>query len=625
MLSSSKKAQVTIFVIIGVLIVSAVSLFFYFKTAPSYVSAEFKEVETYFTECINNNIKEGSALIGSGAGYINPPKFEKGSEYMPFSSQLDFFGNAVPYWFYISGNNIMKEQVPSLNEMQKQLSSFINGEIKNCDFSVFESRGYNITLGEVKSSVTIKDEQIDAEINAALVINKEEKSGRITNHKTSQKTKLGKFYKIAREIYGKQKEELFLENYSLDILYLYAPVTKVEISCSPKTWMKQTVKEDLKNALQANMGAIKIEGSYYQNKRDTNYFIVKSPKKVNENVNFLYSPLWETKIDIWDDNGDSDTMIAKPVGNQKGMGILGFCYVPYHFVYDVGFPVMVQVYDEKELFQFPVVVYLEKNSIRPKLEGEAIQETAGICDNKVTDALIATMDNEMKAVEAEIKYQCLNEVCDIGKTAIKNNEAVLETKVPQCIGGTLMASAEGYSDSQLTIDTNEETTAAIIMNKIYTLNVDIFVGGVPLSASQESALITFDSGDEIKTLSYPSQKTIKLKEGYYNISAEVYRTGNLVIGSQKTTQCVKVPKTGMFGFFGMEEEQCYDIEIPSQKLTQLLEGGGKIQDYHIGEDTLKNAKKIEITTSIIPLPKTIMDLQNSYDNVENSEMDIRIV
>ena len=40
--------------------------------------------------------------------------------------------------------------------------------------------------------------------------------------------------------------------------------------------------------------------------------------------------------------------MAEPVGNQEGMGMLGFCYVAYHFVYDLAYPVLVQVYYEDE-------------------------------------------------------------------------------------------------------------------------------------------------------------------------------------------------------------------------------------------------------------------------------------
>jgi rod shape-determining protein MreC len=43
--------------------------------------------------------------------------YEASSEYMPFSSQLDFLGNPVPYWYYISGNNglIMSHNLKNTN------------------------------------------------------------------------------------------------------------------------------------------------------------------------------------------------------------------------------------------------------------------------------------------------------------------------------------------------------------------------------------------------------------------------------------------------------------------------------------------------------------------------------
>mgnify|MGYP001594532819 CR=1 FL=1 len=94
--ATNKSAQVTLFVIVAILIVSSVGLIYYLQTKPSAVPVEFQAVENYFTECIKGKMQEGSALLGSQAGYISPPEFEKGSGYMPFSSQLDFFGNAVP-------------------------------------------------------------------------------------------------------------------------------------------------------------------------------------------------------------------------------------------------------------------------------------------------------------------------------------------------------------------------------------------------------------------------------------------------------------------------------------------------------------------------------------------------
>jgi hypothetical protein len=80
---------------------------------------------------------------------------------------------------------------------------------------------------------------------------------------------------------------------------------------------------------------------------------------------------------------------------------------------------------------------------------------------------------------------------------------------------------------------------------------------------------------------------------------------------------------GIGGFFGMTREQCYDIEVPGQTATQLISGGGSATEYFT-EDMLKNAKKMSISASFIPLPKSIEDLQNAYSVVEDNKIDVTL-
>jgi hypothetical protein len=617
-----KKAQVTIFVIIAILIVASVSMLFYLKTQPFAIPTQFKPVEDYFIGCIENKMNDGAALLGSQGGYIALPKFEVGSSYMPFSSQLDFLGTAVPYWFYISGNNIMRQQVPSLQGMEKQLSDFLEEEIKNCDFGEFENRGYKISMGEARISTTINDESIEASITAPLILDKESASAIVGTHKASIKSKIGKFYKIAKKINDKEQKELFLENYSLDTLSLYAPFTNVELSCAPKTWSKKEIERNIKEAVSANIAAIKINGDYYKLKsEENNYFVVQDTDKVNENVNFLFSETWPVKFDVWPSEGD--VLKAEPIGTQKGLGILGFCYVQYHFVYDLAYPVMIQIFDNNELFQFPVVVSVSKNKAREGIKTEAVEEVeVELCKYKLTDMKIATINSSANPVEADIKFKCFEQICDIGKTSIDYGEAILNAKVPQCIGGYLVANANGYAESKMQIDTNEPASAEIVLSPLYNLDVEIFVGGAPIS-KEEQAIITFTSEEDSQTIVYPQTKKIELRDGFYNISAYVYRQGNINLGSYKTQQCTKVPASGIGGFFGFEKEQCYDIELPAQTLTQIVSGGGNTQEY-ITEGMLSDAKKLSVYTSVMPLPQNILDLQRVYELIDTSEIGIEL-
>jgi hypothetical protein len=312
-------------------------------------------------------------------------------------------------------------------------------------------------------------------------------------------------------------------------------------------------------------------------------------------------------------------MKAEPVGMQQGLGVLGFCYVQYHFVYDVAYPVIIQIFDDNELFQFPVIVSISKNKAREAAKAEAVEGVKEeVCKNKLTDAKISSVDSAGRAIEADIKFKCFDEICDIGKTNI--SERVLDTKLPQCIGGTIIASAEGYAESKLQIDTNEDVYAEMILQPLHELNVDLYVGGVPLG-KEEQALVTFISGQESISIAYPQQKSVKLHEGYYNVEVYAYRKGSITIGSQTTQKCVKVPVKGLGAFFGLTREECFNIDLPAQTVTQVLSGGGKTREY-ISEDMLKSAKKIEISASMIPLPKDISDLQNSYSLIDISKVDI---
>jgi hypothetical protein len=628
MMMKNKKAQVTLFVIIAIVMVASIGLIYYLQAKPTAIPSEFQPVENYFLDCLGNGMQQGAELLGAQAGYIELPKFEQGSSYMPFSSQLDFFGNAVPYWFYISGNNIVRQQVPSLKEMEKQLANFLQDEVEKCDFSVFEQQGFEISEGNAKASVSIKENAISANLDFGLTLKHGETTIKVASHKAEIKSKLGKFYNIAQKIYGKEQSELFLENYTIDALHLYAPVNDVELSCAPKTWLKSQVESDLQDALSANLASLKIKGSYYKlANSNSRYFVVGNAENVDENVNFLYLKTWPMRFEVWSgEKGEGEKgelLLAKPIGMQQGLGILGFCFVQYHFIYDLAFPVLVQIFDEKELFQFPVAVIISKNNARNAILSEMPSSTEiELCKYKTTSITVSTFNSELKPVEADINFKCFNEECDIGKTKISGDNAELNAMFPQCINGFVVASADGYADAKLQLSTNQPGMAELILQPLYSLNLDINVGGVPI-AKDEQAFITFDSGDDIKSIVYPTQKTVQLKEAYYNISVQVFRQGSINIASYKTTQCVKVPMKGIAGFFGVTREQCYDIELPAQTVTQVISGGGNTAEYFT-EDMLKQARKISISASYIPIPQTINDLQDAYSVIDENKIGVSL-
>jgi hypothetical protein len=589
-------------------------------------SKEFEPVYSYFDSCIQNLAQSGLNILGTQGGYVQPPQFIPGSDKYPTSSQLDFFNFAVPYWYYVSGNGIVREQVPQKSEMEKQLSDYINEHISECDFSAFLQEGYSISINysNTKTSTKISENSVEADVYTDISVSKGSESSRKSSHVVKINSKIGKFYNIARGLYDKEQSLLFLENYGVDILRLYAPVDGAEITCSPKVWNPQKIVSDLQDAIEANTLALKVSGNYYTlNNKDEKYFVIKDFSS-DENVNFIYDKKWPFHLEVWP--AENGVMLAKPIGTEAGLGVLGFCYVPYHFVYDVVYPVLIQVYDNNEIFQFPIEVVIDKNVPRNAPVSQAyIQEEPELCKYKNSEAEVYTYDTSLNPVQADISFKCFDTSCDIGSTKISDsgNDAYLKANFPQCVNGFIIAKADGYEDAKYMISTNEQGGVAnILMNKLYKINISLILNQI---STDKSAIIYFKKDDgSVKTLAYPEQKEVEISEGQYEIDVQVFSNASIYLQATTQKQCTKVPAGALGGIFGITKEQCFNIEIPAQTITNGLSGGGKA-NYYFAESELASGKKLEISAGSLPVPQSIEDLQKNYELVDTNSLEVLFV
>jgi len=411
---------------------------------------------------------------------------------------------------------------------------------------------------------------------------------------------LGTLYDSAKKIYEIEQETLFLENYGVDTLRLYAPVDGVELQCSPLVWDANDILEDLQEAIQENTLTLKAGSKVFADEEDK-YFI--KDLDVSEDVRFLNSKNWPYTFEVTPTEGN--LLISRPVGNQQGLGILGFCYVPYHFVYDVKYPVLVQVFSEDEIFQFPLAVIIQGNNPREALETNAIgAEVVELCNQKNTKVQVNVYDTNFNSVDADISYECFGTSCNIGETSLGS----LKENFPQCVNGNILARAEGFKDSKYQFSTVEPGSVDIILDKVYELNVDLKLDGRNYN---KNAIISFISEDGSKTIVYPGQRTVELSEGDYEIQTHVYRNSSITLPSSTTEQCIDIPQSGLGGFFGFTKEKCFNVDFPSQIISNSLSGGGK-QNYFILESQLINSNTIEINADSFPVPDSIEQLQTNY-------------
>ena len=211
----NKRGQVTIFIIIAVIIVAIVVGYLLLKGSltSKAIPASIEPAYTSFLTCLQEDTQTGINVLESQGGYIELPDFEPGSAYMPFSSQLDFAGNPIPYWYYVSGNNIPKEQVPTTQDMEVQLANFIQDEVRNCDLRAYYDEGFVINMGEPQVTVAIDSNKVTVDMDMALSFAKENDTALVKTHEITVNSELGQLYDEAKTVYQDEQDNLFLENY----------------------------------------------------------------------------------------------------------------------------------------------------------------------------------------------------------------------------------------------------------------------------------------------------------------------------------------------------------------------------------------------------------------------------
>lgn len=603
----NRGGQATIFIIVALVIVAGILIFFSVRErviAPGGVAAEFSGIYDTYSSCIEEKTKEALDLAGNQGGRIYTEGYVPGSEYAPYASQLNFLGFPVPYWYYIAGNGVVREQVPSKAGIEGEIARYVADRMRDCNYDAFYSKGYAIDFGAPEVKATIGETSVDVSVKAKVIASLENASAVKEQHDISVQSKFGKFYRIAREIYDKEKSEVFLEKYALDVLGLYAPVDGAEIGCAPKVWKTREVVDELKKGLEANIGALKVNGGYYTlTDKKKEYFVVDYNSD-SEVVNFIYNSGWASKVEVNGAGAGSELMVAEPVGNKEGLGIMGFCYVPYHYVYDIAFPVMIQVYDSEEIFQFPIVVIIDKNQPRNALPGTSqFEEEFDLCEFMTQDVDISVYDISLNPIEANLSYICFEQECRLGQTS----GGKFVGKAPQCMNGYLRATAGGYADRKIVFSTNSEQSAEMFMDREYDINLSLEVGGKKLDKG--TAIVSF-IGERSVSTSLPDYPSIKISEGLYNVSAYVYGNSSIIIPASTKRECRNLPRAGIGGMFGFTEEKCFDINLPETKIEQALIGGGRSEVYLLPENLAGG--KLTIRADSLPMPKSLEELANNY-------------
>ena len=391
MISIGKKGQVTLFIIIGLLILIAIGVFFYVKTyvlkekldinlEQDDVAAEAKVVQDYLTSCVSGIGKEGVVLLGLHGGYINTSDSSYTNRDLSFNplnptnaDGVFFHDWEIPYWWYLETSNTCKQcsvtrkNIPSLQEMQDQISLYVKRQLPGCldGFSSLSQQGITVEeKGTLRVDTAIAADSVFIQVHYPLAVTVGESVTGLEKSYVELSVPLEKIYNTAFALVEKQVNEPFLEQAMMNLISVYSgldqnklpPLSALTVSYQLVYWTQPQVFDLLKTYLRTYTPLFTVRDSQNFNEISTGEsltdgflrsFIIDLPQIENVHdfsIDFLYSS-WDPYFDITPRRGgllgpsifkNSFPLNLAPVWQTN----------VYEFFYDLSFPVLVSLHSD---------------------------------------------------------------------------------------------------------------------------------------------------------------------------------------------------------------------------------------------------------------------------------------
>jgi hypothetical protein len=483
----NKKAQITIFIIVAVIIVISAISFFIIRSQ-LIESAKEDEVETaiwansiknYITDCITETSIKGFQELGWHGGFVDPKDptmtgFNFKQDPNPTEADgvsLSQDGDPITYWFYLRAENLCSNcetgsLAPSKEYMQAQVSLFIERELKTClnEFQIFKEEGFEFKeTNEISATTTIAKDDIQVKVDVPLDIQRGQDKTQIKTLNTRIDLSLTDIYDIATSISIDQMVNQRFEDIFMFLLSDYSqvpnpnkipPISWIDKKSGTVTWNLDDVEKRIKNYLiSSNINLVQVGNTrnsqriigsnpIQQGVYNALYLDILDKEFPNQEVKFFYNPKWPIHFDI----------SPKPLMPTSINTDFPFSQAPstqtnyYEFFYDISFPIVVIITDNRSLrshgekgytFMFALEANIRDN--KNLLLWNQGLGTIGTWNNQVTSATFGGLiEQTVQCEQTKAEYQCPNNpinlfyndnACDINCTT-NCIETILEWECP---------------------------------------------------------------------------------------------------------------------------------------------------------------------------------------------------
>ncbi len=302
---SNKKAQVTVFIIIGILLLAGAAAFFYIakttsqesklegeiKISEEQVPTQFDPIKKYADDCAYSVAVEGISLVGKQGGYISfdDSNLNRESFFItpnPTESDAVTFapGFKTAYWWYLKSANDctancqFETKRPELreadNSIEKQLERYVDVKYKDCinNFEPFVEQGFIITeKSEPKTNVVIAADDIKVLVDYPIEAKLQDSESKMSKFLVTIPLDLDNIYNLATNITNMEIKYHYIEKHALNLIVAFSGLSEDKLPPRNEltfdlggsvTWIKKDLMERITEMLSSYMPLFQVDGTY---------------------------------------------------------------------------------------------------------------------------------------------------------------------------------------------------------------------------------------------------------------------------------------------------------------------------------------------------------------------------
>ncbi|MBI2669316.1 hypothetical protein HYX14_05740 [Candidatus Woesearchaeota archaeon] len=446
-----RKGQVTIFIIIGIVILFTFAGVTYVtkKVVKEKVTAEgepviaqvpqeFQPIQTYTENCLSQVGIKGLHILGQQGGYLYPELVGTYSATNPTDADgLNLEPLKVPYWHYnVKPNAELVVQFATLQpklynkedpvlSIEAQLSRFVEEKLADClqEYAPFTQQGFTVELPEQSEEiggrevqVIIGDNTVNFWLEMPLTARRGTAEQKMEQFYVKVPLELKKYYETAAELADVERTASFIERQALDLISSYGgvavdklpPMEAMTFDLIPTVyWSEAEIKERMKGLLVSYVPVLRYLASrdFYRfdyrkgavaelsdlHQKNYDNTIIPLEKGSGLEVSFDYFG-WELYFDANDKSGQ-----IGPSSTPVNYYALQFATQHYYTTYDLSYPVLITIRDPAALkgegftFLFALEATIRNNEI-PR-SGEVLPPPivalgkSMVCDKRNTELI----------------------------------------------------------------------------------------------------------------------------------------------------------------------------------------------------------------------------------------------